>query len=239
MSDETTPDVAPAPAEEAVVVDPQHVRMAEALLFAAAEPLDANSLRKRLPDGADIGGILATLAENYAGRGVNLRKVADRWSFFTAPDLAFLLEEQKQVMRKLSRAAIETLAIIAYHQPITRNEIEELRGVSLSRGTLDVLLETGWIRLRGRRRTPGRPVTYGITDDFLTHFGLESMDDLPGIDELRAAGLLETQMAGGDGLPRPGESLPGRDEDPLEEGDDGSDFRPPVGDEPPPAEKAE
>lgn len=224
----------PEPATESAVVDPQHVRMAEALLFAAAEPLDEPSLARRLPDGIDVPAVLAALARSYEGRGVTLRKVADRWAFFTAPDLAFLLEEQRQVTRKLSRAALETLAILAYHQPITRAEIEELRGVSLSKGTLDVLMETGWIRMRGRRRTPGRPVTYGTTTDFLLHFGLENLDDLPGIDELRAAGLLETQP-GLDGLPRPGESLPDREEDPLEEGDDGSDFRPPIGDEPPPA----
>ncbi len=232
MTDEvqTNPEPAPEPAG----VDPQHVRMAEALLFAAAEPLDEASLKRRLPDGADLPGIMASLIQSYEGRGVSVRKVAERWAFFTAPDLAFLLEEQRQVTRKLSRAAIETLAILAYHQPITRAEIEELRGVSLSKGTLDVLMETGWIRMRGRRRTPGRPVTYGTTDDFMIHFGLESLDDLPGVEELRAAGLLETQP-GLDGLPKPGESLPDREEDPLEEGDDGSDFRPPIGDEPPPA----
>jgi segregation and condensation protein B len=225
--DQTALDLVPA--------DPAHVRIVEALLFAAAEPLDEATLARRLPEGTDVENVLATLVNVYEGRGVALRKVAERWSFYTAPDLAWLLEEQREVTRKLSRAATETLAIIAYHQPITRSEIEELRGVALSKGTLDVLLEAGWIRMRGRRRTPGRPVTYGTTDDFMVHFGLPSLDDLPGIDELRAAGLLETQP-GIDGLPTPGESLPGREEDPLEDGDDGTDFRPPVGDEPPPGE---
>jgi segregation and condensation protein B len=220
---------------ELVQADPQHVRIVEALLFAAAEPLDEATLLRRLPEGTELAPVMEALVAQHLPRGVNLRKVAERWALFTAPDLAYLLEERREVTRKLSRAGTETLAIIAYHQPITRAEIEELRGVALSKGTLDVLLETGWVRMRGRRRTPGRPVTYGTSDDFLIHFGLPSLDDLPGVDELRAAGLLETQP-GLDGLPSPGESLPGREEDPLEDGDDGSDFRPPVGDELPPGE---
>jgi segregation and condensation protein B len=225
--DQTQMDLVPA--------DPAHVRIAEALLFAAAEPLDEATLARRLPEGTDMANVIATLARHYEGRGVILRQVADRWAFFTAPDLAYLLEEKREVLRKLSRAATETLAIIAYHQPITRSEIEELRGVALSKGTLDVLLDAGWVRMRGRRRTPGRPVTYGTNDEFLVHFGLASLDDLPGIDELRAAGLLETQP-GLDGLPTPGESLPGREEDPLDEGDDGTEFQPPIGDTPPEGE---
>ncbi len=209
-------------------VDPQHVRIAEALLFAAAEPLDLKSIARRLPDDADVRTVLATLVQQYAGRGVTLKEVAERWAFYTAGDLAYLLEDRREVQRKLSRAAIETLAIIAYHQPVTRTEIEELRGVALSKGTLDVLLETGWIRLRGRRKTPGRPVTYGTTDDFLIHFGLERLDDLPGVEELRAAGLLDPALIGADGLPQPGQSLPDREEEPLDAEDDGSDFRPAV-----------
>ncbi|HYM30577.1 MAG TPA: SMC-Scp complex subunit ScpB [Candidatus Cybelea sp.] len=194
-------------------VDPQHVRMAEALLFAASEPLDEATLKTRLPEGADLPGILAELARTYEGRGVSLMKVADRWTFATSPDLAFLLQEHRQVTRKLSRAAVETMAIVAYHQPVTRAEIEEIRGVQISKGTLDVLMEAGWIRMRGRRRVPGRPVTYGTTDDFLIHFGLESLADLPGIEELKAAGLLDPQIATQSLFgPAPGES-PGGEED--------------------------
>jgi segregation and condensation protein B len=176
-----------------MTVDPQHLRMAEALLFAAVEPLDEASLAKRLPEGVDIDATLDALAADYRQRGVHLAKVAGRWSFFTAPDLAFLLEEHRQTPRRLSRAALETLAIIAYHQPVTRAEIEEIRGVGLSKGTLDLLLETGWVRMRGRRRMPGRPLTYGTTDDFLIHFGLPSLEDLPGLADLKAAGLLEVR----------------------------------------------
>lgn len=202
-------------------LDPQHIRMAEALLFAAAEPLDEATLKKRLPEDADLSAILENLTEAYKDRGVNLKKLAGRWLFVTAPDLAYLLEAHKQVSRKLSRAAVETLAIIAYHQPITRNEIEEIRGVSLSKGTLDVLMETSWVRIRGRRRVPGRPLTYGTNDDFLLHFGLETLHDLPGLEDLKAAGLLELQMPMQGGLPLPGEPI-SSDEDPLEEDDDGS-----------------
>ena len=200
-------------------IDLQHLRMAEALLFAAVEPLDEATLKTRLPEGADVPAILSALAETYEGRGVNLRRFAERWTFVTAPDLAFLLQQHRDVTRKLSRAAVETLAIIAFHQPVTRAEIEEIRGVALSKGTLDVLLEAGWARMRGRRRTPGRPVTYGTTDAFLIHFGLESLQDLPGVEELKAAGLLDPQTRAQDLFgPMPGESLPERgEEDPLEE----------------------
>jgi len=165
--------------------------MLEALLFAAEEPLDEATICARLPDGADVPSLLATLAEHYRGRGVNLVKVAEKWQLRTAPELRFLLEEHKQQPRRLSRAAFETLAIVAYHQPITRAEIEEVRGVGLSKGTLDMLLEIGWVRPRGRRRVPGRPVTYGTGDAFLEHFGLEDLKALPGLDELKAAGLLQ------------------------------------------------
>lgn len=173
-----------------MTIDPQHIRMIEALLFAAEEPLDEGSLQARLPDDVAVPETLAALSELYKGRGVELVKLAGRWTFRTASDLAQLLEEHKQVTRRLSRAAVETLAIIAYHQPITRAEIEEVRGVSISKGTLDVLMEAGWVKLKGRRRTPGRPVTFGTTDEFLIHFGLSGLDELPGVDELKSAGLL-------------------------------------------------
>lgn len=176
-------------------VDPQHLRLLEALLFAAAEPLSRKALEGRLPEGADIGGLLTELREHYAPRGVNLAQVGDGWVFRTAPDLAALLAHYAEVVRKLSRAAVETLAIVAYHQPVTRGEIEEIRGVAISKGTLDTLMEAGWIRPRGRRRTPGRPVTWGTTDAFLHHFDLESLEDLPGISDLRAAGLLDASPA--------------------------------------------
>ena len=203
------------------------IRMAEALLFAAAEPLDEATLRKRLPPKTRVPAVLAALEDMYRNRGVILKKVAGRWAFMTAPDMQHLLEDHRQVQRKLSRAAIETLAIIAYHQPVTRAEIEEIRGVSLSRGTLDVLMEANWIKVRGRRRVPGRPVTWGTSDEFLVHFGLESTDALPGIEELRAAGLLEALPASG-GIPMPGEALDTAPEDPLGEDDDGREFLEPL-----------
>jgi segregation and condensation protein B len=204
-------------------IDIQHLRMAEALLFAAVEPLDEQTLAVRLPDGADVPAIIEELARTYEDRGVRLAKVAGRWAFTTAPDLAFLLEEHRQVTRRLSRAALETMAIIAYHQPVTRAEVEQTRGVSLSQGTLDLLMETGWVRMRGRRRTPGRPLTYGTTDEFLIHFGLESIEDLPGLAELKAAGLLDLDATPAS-LPLPGESLSGEtDEDPLGPSEDESD----------------
>lgn len=170
------------------------LRMLEAVLFAAVEPLDYNSIAKRLPEGADVGGLLTDLSEIYRHRGVNLVNAGGRWAFRTAPDLHFVLQEHRQDTRRLSRAALETLAIIAYHQPVTRAEIEEIRGVGLSKGTLDLLMETGWVKIRGRRRVPGRPVTYGVTDAFLIHFGLESVQDLPGLQELKASGLLEGEV---------------------------------------------
>lgn len=195
------------------------VRLAEALLFASVTPITEEELRGRLPEGADILRVLADIEAFYALRGVTLAKVAGGWAFRTASDLGFMLARDIIEPRKLSRAALETLAIIAYHQPATRAEIEEIRGVSLSRGTLDILLETGWIRLRGRRRSPGRPVTYGTTRMFLDHFGLDSIADLPGLEELKAAGLLEGRIPLG-AAPLPNDSdglLP--DEDPLDEGD--------------------
>ncbi|MCB1480517.1 MAG: SMC-Scp complex subunit ScpB [Rhodobiaceae bacterium] len=196
------------------------LRMVEALLFAATEPLDVASIAARMPDGCDVPALLSELQNEYAKRGVNLARVGDGWRFRTADDLSFLLRQEQVEQKKLSRAALETLAIVAYHQPVTRAEIEEIRGVSISRGVLDVLLETGWIRMRGRRRTPGRPVTYGTTPGFLDHFGLENVRDLPGMDELKAAGLLQTEIPENLKVPSPSddEAL-APDEDPLEEDD--------------------
>ena len=178
-------------------------RMVEALLFAAAEPLSEADLVRRLPEGADAAAALAALAERYQGRGVALAQVGGRWRFQTAEDLAFLMTEERQDPRRLSRAAQETLAIIAYHQPVTRAEIEAVRGVAASKGTLDVLLELGLVRLRGRRRTPGRPITYGTTDAFLEHFGLATLSDLPGAAEMKAAGLLDLDLPPGFVVPDP------------------------------------
>ncbi|MGH6922941.1 MAG: SMC-Scp complex subunit ScpB [Propylenella sp.] len=176
----------------------RHLRMLEALLFAAREPLSAKAIAERMPEGIDLEALLHELQAAYAGRGVVLRRADNFWAFRTADDLAFVLKRDVVQERRLSRAAVETLAVIAYHQPVTRAEIEEIRGVSLSRGTLDVLLEAGWVRLRGRRRTPGRPVTFGTTPAFLDHFGLESIGDLPGLADLKAAGLIETSLEIGD-----------------------------------------
>ena len=196
----------------------QTERMIEALLFASGEPLSADDLAARLPDGADIAGHLRDLQQLYAMRGVTLVQVAGKWCFRTAGDLSFLLSRHAVEQKRLSRAAMETLAIIAYHQPVTRAEIEDIRGVATSKGTLDLLLETGWIRMRGRRRAPGRPVTYGTTEAFLTHFGLDGVGDLPGVDELKGAGLLDSRVPAGFSIPEPhaGDALT-EDEDPLEE----------------------
>jgi segregation and condensation protein B len=169
----------------------QHLRLLEALIFAGTQALDEKELADRLPNDADVSRLLADLGELYANRGVNLVKVAGGYAFRTAPDLSEKLKIERPVTRKLSRAAIETLAIIAYHQPVTRTEIEQVRGVGLSKGTLDLLFEQNWIRPMGRRRVPGRPVTWGTTDFFLEHFGLPTLDDLPGHEELKAAGLLD------------------------------------------------
>src|SRR5689334_14248166 len=171
----------------------QLLRLLEAILFAATEPVSEDQLAGRMPEGADINGLLQELKDLYANRGVHLLAFDDRWAFRTAPDLASRFHIEKEVVRKLSRAAIETLAIIAYHQPVTRAEIEEIRGVVISRGTLDMLLEIGWIKPAGRRETPGRPVTWATTSAFLEHFGLENTAALPGVEELRAAGLLDAR----------------------------------------------
>src|SRR6201996_5305746 len=198
----------------------EELRILEALLFAAEAPLDEKALAGRLPAGTDVRALLAQLQRDYAPRGVNLVRVAGKWALRTASDLAWLLTRESVVTRKLSRAAIETLAIVAYHQPVTRAEVEEIRGVSTSKGTLDVLLETGWIRLRGRRKAPGRPVTYGTTEAFLLQFGLEALADLPGLDELKGAGLIEGAVPAGFAVPVPSDDPALRDdEDPLEPGD--------------------
>jgi len=198
----------------------EELRILEALLFAAEEPLDEKTLASRLPDGTDVRALLTQLQQEYCSRGVNLVRVAGKWTLRTASDLAWLLTRESTVPRKLSRAAIETLAIVAYHQPVTRAEIEEIRGVTTSKGTLDVLLETGWVRLRGRRKAPGRPVTYGTTEGFLSHFGLEALTDLPGLDELKGAGLIEGTLPAEFSVPVPSDDPALReDEDPLEPGD--------------------
>lgn len=170
-------------------------RMVEAILFASAEPVTVKELSDRMPHGCDAGAALVHLEKRYEGRGVRLVRVGEAWAFRTAPDLGFLMQRETVEQRKLSRAAIETLAIIAYHQPVTRAEIEEIRGVSVSRGTVDQLLEMDWVRFGRRRLSPGRPVTFVVTQIFLDHFGLESARDLPGLAELRAAGLLESRPA--------------------------------------------
>ncbi len=195
--------------------------MIEALLFAAVEPLSAADLIERLPHGADVAVGLSDLAARYAGRGVELVCVADRWRFQTAADLAFLMTRERETPRRLSRAAQETLAIIAYHQPVTRADIESIRGVQASSGTLDVLLELGMIRMRGRRRSPGRPVTWGTTDRFLEHYGLASLADLPGAAEMKDAGLLSLDLPADFAVPDPSRAM--NDEDPFEP-DDAPDF---------------
>ncbi|WP_441964975.1 SMC-Scp complex subunit ScpB [Microvirga sp. 2MCAF38] len=209
-----------APEQRSVPDHGEAMRIAEALLFASAQPLSVEDLAGRLPEGADVSRILEELADLYAGRGVNLVRVAGAWAFRTASDLSFVLSRDVVEQKKLSRAAMETLAIVAYHQPATRAEIEEIRGVATSKGTLDLLLETGWIRLRGRRRVPGRPVTYGTTPAFLSHFGLDAIDDLPGLEELKGAGFLEGRVPPGMSVPVPSDAETLReDEDPLDQDD--------------------
>jgi segregation and condensation protein B len=198
----------------------ENLRMIEALVFASGEPLSAEELATRLPEGAEIHGLLRELQQMYAPRGVNLVQVAGKWAFRTAGDLSFLLAREAVEQRRMSRAALETLAIIAYHQPVTRADIEEIRGVATSTGTLDVLLESGWIRMRGRRKTPGRPITYGTTEAFLSHFGLDAVGDLPGVEELKAAGLLDSRVPPGFSVPEPNASEElAPDEDPLDAAD--------------------
>ena len=209
------------------------LRILEALLFAASEPLAEQFLRGHLGADDDVAALLEELKGFYASRGINLVKVAGKWAFRTAEDLSYLLERNAVEQRRLSKAAMETLAIIAYHQPVTRAEIEEIRGVVASAGTLDVLMEIGWIRPRGRRRAPGRPITYGTTEQFLDHFGLDAIKDLPGLAELKGAGLLDSNLPPNFTVPEPTDLaalMP--DELPLDAGDEGSDEPlPPLGED--------
>lgn len=181
----------------------EKLRKLEAVLFASSAPADARSLQRHIEPDDDVEALLLELQAEYKDRGVALVQVAGKWQFRTADDLSYLLERQQKEERKLSKAALETLAIISYHQPVTRAEIEDIRGVSTSSGTLDVLMETSWIRPRGRRRAPGRPLTYGTTETFLTHFGLNSIKDLPGLADLKAAGLLDANLPPGFTVPEP------------------------------------
>ena len=190
------------------------VRIVEAMVFASSEPVSEKAIADRLPEGTDISKLIQDVQMAYANRGVNLVRVGDAWAFRTAEDLSFLLQKEAVETRKLSRAALEVLAIIAYHQPVTRAEVEEVRGVVTSKGTLDVLMETGWVRMRGRRKTPGRPVTYGTTLEFLDHFGLEQIRDLPGMDELKGSGLLQSQVPANFAVPVP------NDDDELQDDED-------------------
>lgn len=199
----------------------RHLRIVEALLFASATPLHAADIAPYLGEGVKVAALLAELEAQYAGRGVNLVRRGEGWAFRTAEDLGFLLRREEQDTRPLSRAALETLSIIAYHQPCTRAEIEEVRGVTTGKGTLDLLMEAGWIRMRGRRRTPGRPVTYGTTEAFLDHFGLEALSDLPGLDELKGSGLLSGRLPPDLQIPLPFNGALRDDEDPLDPADQG------------------
>ena len=197
----------------------RHLRIIEALLFASDTPLRTVDMAPYLGEGVDVDGLLLHLQAQYEGRGVNLVRRGDGWAFRTAEDLGFLLRREEHETRPLSRAALETLSIIAYHQPATRAEIEEVRGVATGKGTLDLLMEAGWVRMRGRRRTPGRPVTYGTTDAFLDHFGLDSLSDLPGLDELKGAGLLSGRLPPDLQIPLPFDGALREDEDPLDPAD--------------------
>ena len=181
--------------KEQSMSDPQHLRLVEALLFSSAKPIDEESLAMRLPPDVDVPAVLAELSAIYAQRGVNLVRRGEGWAFRTAPDLGAVLAKETVIPRKLPRAAAETLAIVAYHQPVTRAEIEDIRGVSVSQGTLDLLFQAGWVTPQGRKETPGRPMLWGTTPVFLDHFGLRSLDDLPGLDELKASGLLDANPA--------------------------------------------
>jgi segregation and condensation protein B len=199
-------------------VSPEDVRIAEALVFAAAEPLEEAAIAQRLSQGADVEAVMDELRQLYEGRGVNLVRVAGRWMFRTADDLSWALGRDRDEKRKLSRAALETLAIVAYHQPVTRADIEQIRGVAVSKGALDVLMEARWVRTRGRRKAPGRPITYGTTTDFLVEFGLNAIADLPGLDELKGAGLFEGKLPVGYDIPQADDASALRaDEDPLED----------------------
>ncbi|WP_345890834.1 SMC-Scp complex subunit ScpB [Devosia oryzisoli] len=201
----------------------RQLRILEAMLFASSEPLSAADLADAVGQGAALPRLLEELQRQYASRGVNLVRRGDRWAFRTADDLAFILRREESESRPLSRAALETLSIIAYHQPATRAEIEDVRGVATGKGTLDILMEAGWIRMRGRRRSPGRPVTYGTTDAFLDHFGLENLADLPGLEDLKGSGLLSSNIPASLQIPLPLTAVQQREEDPLDPDDDGQD----------------
>jgi segregation and condensation protein B len=195
----------------------QHLRILEAVLFAASGPLSIEKLAAHFPEGTEVRHLLDDLQANYVNRGVNLVQVAGEWTLRTADDLSFVLRRETTEQKRLSKAALETLAIVAYHQPVTRADIEEIRGVAISKGTLDMLMEIGWVRLRGRRRTPGRPVTYGTTDEFLRHFGLSEVTDLPGLQELKGAGLLDSSLPADFEVPLPRASSElAADEEPLD-----------------------
>jgi segregation and condensation protein B len=203
----------------------QHLRIIEAILFAATEPVSLAKFKEHLPDSTDVEALLADLADNYANRGVNLVQIAGKYMFRTAADVGFVLRKETTEQKRLTKAGLETLAIIAYHQPTTRADIEDIRGVAISKGTLDTLLDIGWIKMRGRRKTPGRPVTYGTTEAFMNHFGLNDITDLPGLQELKAAGLLEGNLPPGFDVPVPRttdeltaeeDPLDGTEETPLE-----------------------
>jgi len=199
----------------------RNLRVLEAILFASAEPLSPTEIAPYLGEGADVPLLLERLAQRYTGHGVQLVRRGGKWAFRTADDLSFLLRREETESRQLSRAALETLAIIAYHQPATRAEVEEVRGVASGSGTFDVLMQTGWVRMRGRRRTPGRPVTYGTTEAFLDHFALESLADLPGLEELKGSGLLSSRLPPAFQVPLPFDGPLRDDEDPLEPDDQG------------------
>lgn len=236
-TDETTTPGSAAAGQRMAVPDPEaavetlakrarreKLRRVEALLFASSQPVDVSTLQRCVEPGDDIAELLAELQGDYADRGVNLVKVSGKWQFRTADDLSFLLARETREERKLSKAALETMAIIAYHQPVTRAEIEEIRGVAISPGTLDLLLETAWIRPRGRRRAPGRPITYGTTELFLQHFGLDAIKDLPGLAELKASGLLDANLPPDFKVPEPTDvaalmpdEMPLEDEGPQED----------------------
>ncbi|OJF90043.1 SMC-Scp complex subunit ScpB [Pararhizobium antarcticum] len=213
MAEETTER---PQAEKDARLESEAERIVEALIFASAQPVSEAYMAQRLPKGTDLARILPRLKAAYAGRGVNLLQIEAHWAFRTAADLSFVVQTDENEVKKLSRAALEVLAIIAYHQPVTRAEIEDIRGVQTSRGTLDVLMEAGWVRFRGRRRTPGRPVTIGTTRDFLDHFGLEDIRDLPGMEELKGAGLLAGRVPSNFQIPIPlGDDGLDEDEDPI------------------------
>ncbi|MFS8038044.1 SMC-Scp complex subunit ScpB [Xanthobacter sp. AM11] len=221
------------PEDERAYAFARDLRTIEALLFTSSGPVEARALVPHLSPGADIDALMEALAADYARRGVNIVKAAGGWMLRTAPDLAHVLAGRAPEPRKLSRAAVEVLAIIAYHQPVTRAEIEDIRGVSTSKGTLDVLLESGWVRLRGRRKAPGRPVTYGTTPAFLVQFGLDQVQDLPGLDELRGAGLIDARLPAGFGIPLPSDDPALREDEEAMEAEplDFSLAPPPSGDE--------